>query len=301
MTLQAPAAAKVTRQHQLSSMRTRGRGRGGGKGRGRGRAPKKILGKEDWTQEDWDEWMSNWWQWSDMGENWDEEVARHAWDQYAWYDGRCSALKLRAEAAEPGATSEAALSSKKRKVEEPSGAEDSAKAKAKAKPKAKAKRAPKPETEIKAAKSEIGNGRKSSTKTEKPMVKKSVASVDEKPQTSRKRTKRGGGGGAPTPAPGDKEGVMAEIVAFVEEFANVPSMDLREKVRGSLPEFKSCTLDNIYWSRPAVGVTDVKSGKDFAYFKFSPSPDVDSNLRLLASIKCAEIFAAWTLWFPPFR
>lgn len=141
-----------------------------------------------------------------------------------------------------------------------------AKAKAKAKPKAKAK------------------GKDAKTK----------ASPKKKAKTG-KTQKKGGNvtdGVEPLPVPETKKAMKAEIRAYCEQLGSLDESEIREAVRANLPTLKKSAMNNIYWARPAVGLTCLQSGTDYAYIRFPENAEVDKQRMLLVCVKCAEILVA---------
>lgn len=91
--------------------------------------------------------------------------------------------------------------------------------------------------------------------------------------------------------PTTKGEIAKEILAFLK-FADPlkEDEDAQEKIKGKLRSVTACRM-NIYWKRPAVGLTSRAEKKDFMYFSNSRS-NYPSMIRMAASLKAAELLAA---------
>lgn len=94
----------------------------------------------------------------------------------------------------------------------------------------------------------------------------------------------------PHPLPGTRADQIEAFVEFGQRFAKLKVKNpFRQSVKDELSTFVTCRL-NIYWTRKAVGITDAKSGKDFAYFAFGDYK-LKYQQQMAITVKTAELFA----------
>ena len=269
-----PAEPKATRNEQLHAQQSRGRGNGRGRGnntgRGRGRKPKPEW--VEWDTLDWEEWLgfedAEWEEWEEgdwEDEYWHHGKAKDAWDKYAQASARADALKL-GGAEEYEEPSEPEQKGKKRKQ---AGGDTGNKGKAKAKANAK-------EAKAKA---------------------KSVKAKASPKKKGRSANKKAGDGADDREHPVNVESqeiMMAEIKAYVAKLEATQASEIREVVRDLLPTFTKSAMNNIYWARPAVGLTCLRTGTDYAYIRFPENEvmAIEKQRVLLVCVKCAELLAA---------
>ena len=301
-----------------NNTRGRSRGRGCGRGRGRGRGKENEDGnkaskakgktnpsarskrssmepKPQW-QQDWEDWWE-----SEHGPAWEHEGwdcnGKH-WDGYAWASSKLDMYNLEEAAEEPAA--------KRKKDGGQAPSEHIPEAPAE---KVKVERAAaKPECEeqtVQVAKTKKARKLDGKTESEKKKPKKVAEAPEIQEQAEKsiemantkqsKQNKRGkklaSKGELPHPLPKTREEQVDTLVDFGQRFAKLKVKNpFRQSVRKELLTFVTCRL-NIYWTRRAVGVTDIRTGKDFAYFIFSGDQKVKYQLQTAVTVKTAELFA----------
>lgn len=91
--------------------------------------------------------------------------------------------------------------------------------------------------------------------------------------------------------PGTKQARMEAILGFMRGTANLKDEEAKVLLRGRLDHFKSCRM-NVYYGRPAVGLTCRAEGRDFAYF-YASNNECPMKYRLAATMKGAEMLVTF--------
>ena len=277
MDSQVEAQAKhtdVTRGDQLSlkSDRKTGNGKIAGKAvvrRGKSRRLQKLKSRknkskasaesqewQDWEtwEGDWENWESNWEStWEGEDEDWEEKEI----------PAKGTAAKSKPGPKPKGKSQPKAKASPKSKAKAKAKAKASAKKDDPAKPKAKAKQAAKPKP------AEV-------VCPPKPVLKrkrgKTTDEAEHQPDTASPTVKQ----------------LKDKFLTFVEQYSGreldaALKKELREVCQGHLVNSSL----NIYWKRPACGVTCKALSKDFGYYYFK-AKGVEFLDRLLLSCKAGE-------------
>ena len=288
---------------------------------------------KDWDWEDYEEnWDEHWWENYEEGEweGWNNQ--EKMWDKAAWHDGKASLHELStadsSKANNKSKTSKAvdkdsatkkaqddkdkeSKKGRKRpttdKDEEPdttaapessSAAEPlpapKAKAKAKAETKKRAKTSndpsaasqPEPKSRSKAAKAKAQPKQAASRPAQNSPLLDTLAALDMARRGSQRKA---------------LEESMIALRNLASKFMEIENredfdeQEMRKKLRKkilSTEEFTMCSF-NIYWKRPAVGVTSKEEKKDFAYFTI-PNSDQNRVARMAIALKSAVLMVSST-------
>ena len=263
----------VTRGDQLSlkSNRKAARGKATAKAvlpRGKSQKLKKLKSmkkkaKASAESQEWENWREEEGAWDPTweGEEWDPTWEAEEWD--AWEKGE--EIKPKSRAAKPGPKPKGNANPK---------AKASPKSKAKAKAKATAKASAKKDDPAK-PKAKAKQAKPTPTEEVKPVLKRKRGKTPEhEPETDSPKVMQ----------------LKKKLLTFVDQYSHREldaafKKELREVCQGSLVN----SALNIYWKRPACGVTCKSLSKDFAYYYFK-ADGVDWLHRLLLACKaCHEI------------
>eukprot|EP00435_Cladocopium_sp_Y103_P074981 s151_g52.t2 len=280
--------------------------------------------KED---EGWAAWGSDgaWSQgWGNDGWDWQG----WAWDSYAWWDKQASLNSLN-EQAKPASTSTAEPSgpssskkapgpkaapkkrtskgaSKKAEVEEGKDPGEDGKEESKSKKRKATEAAVKDEKELEDGEPQEGGNKRRVKRKGKKQKKRALPQHEvETPAEAETSadTPTGVHQNHPRDAADDHDVVQSDVLPNSKALRlgvllasmknmhdlNIDDGEALERVKENLPELKACRL-NIYWSRPAVGLTCKAEKKDFSYFR-QGDKGYSSVMRLIAMLKAAEMVA----------
>ena len=86
-------------------------------------------------------------------------------------------------------------------------------------------------------------------------------------------------------------------VQVVEHGGEAPKApEFKKYAKSLVPDLEWYSINNIYWTRGCVGVTQVDLGKDVLHFSFNQSSASEAH-RMAAAIKCAIIAATQRIMF----
>ena len=86
---------------------------------------------------------------------------------------------------------------------------------------------------------------------------------------------------------------------FLQAGEKVTAPQFKKYAKSLIPEFWWFSIQNIYWTRGSVGLTNVDLGKDVLHFSFNQSSASEAH-RMAAALKCAIIAATQRTMFVNF-
>ena len=295
----------------------RGRGRGKGRGRGRGRGRGKgstnkgedihttnkrtssksraskdnKVSEEDQRKADYYSWYNAVWEseYGPEGEEWAHDwwgTTESRWDGYAWLDGQDSLHKIAPNAKAKQHAAESAESSKKKKQK----VKDTASASVAGK-----------------GPDQSGGSMQSTAPNKKKKQPRQEELIQEQPPKKPKKTKtpqtaEETGDGLELPKEAQfymqDEKYSKQIRKYTEQFASDTSTEVTAEIKETMrSKLKIGSLQdsrlNIYWKKGGCGVTSHSQGRDLSSFLFPHVEGLSFMARLAATVKCAEMFAAW--------
>ena len=95
----------------------------------------------------------------------------------------------------------------------------------------------------------------------------------------------------------DIKDFCSQVLANGGEKVTAPQF--KKYAKSLIPEFWWFSIQNIYWTRGSVGLTNVDLGKDVLHFSFNQSSASEAH-RMAAALKCAIIAATQRTMFVNF-
>ena len=264
-------------------------------------------------QDDWAAWGTDQ-AWSQSWDSW-EEYDAWVWDSAAYWDGECSKhelqelAKMKAQSAEPQPSR-----TKKPNVPKTETVEKSTKSKENKKPKSHAKKAKanegssKLETQEDDQSENDENANHGGSRKSKATKSKAKAAHEPKSKRTRKTNKKIEQEDEAEEQedqeeppqepetehpveesltiPDTRQGRVKEMIKSAKGFKGMAEWDAKMLMRGRLASIYACRM-NVYYERPAVGLTCRAEKKDFAYFA-SKNANVSKTFRMAAALKAAE-------------
>lgn len=269
-------------------------------------------------QDDWAAWGTDQ-AWSQSWDSW-EEYDAWVWDSAAYWDGECSKhelqelAKMKAQSAEPQPSR-----TKKPNVPDTETVEKSTKSKENKKPKSHAKKvkvnegSSKLETQEDDQSENDENANQGGSRKSKATKSKAKAAHEPKSKRTRKTNKKIEQEDEAEEQedqeeppqepetehpveesltiPDTRQGRVKEMIKFAKGFKGMAERDAKMLMRGRLASIYACRM-NVYYERPAVGLTCRAEKKDFAYFA-SKNANVSKTFRMAAALKAAEMLVPY--------